>query len=232
MYVTESELREVWRDGKGLIPRFPRGTRFSPAALDFLQAHGIRIEFTGVHSADQSAETSLPGGSSIAAGGRDSAASPGLNARPFDGLRLRLESLHAAILLSAAQARRFQLPDLSAHLNTLAEYCGQILAAVGDGRRMPLLRLAGLSSDQIRQIGQWPEKHLGIPPVVAGPADHEILLWLNFLRALAGATAQAAVEADGRPDVGRAVDSLAAAVYYLALLFSAGRLAWRLPGGG
>ena len=38
MILTEEELRQAWQNGRGRIPDFPPGTRFTPAALDFLRA--------------------------------------------------------------------------------------------------------------------------------------------------------------------------------------------------
>lgn len=45
MVITESELRELWRDGKHPLPSFPAGTRFTPAAHDFLRAHQLEIRY-------------------------------------------------------------------------------------------------------------------------------------------------------------------------------------------
>ena len=37
MVITEEELRQAWQNGRGQIPAFPPGTRFTPAAQDFLR---------------------------------------------------------------------------------------------------------------------------------------------------------------------------------------------------
>jgi hypothetical protein len=37
MVITEEELRQAWQNGRGQIPSFPPGTRFTPAAQDFLK---------------------------------------------------------------------------------------------------------------------------------------------------------------------------------------------------
>ena len=37
MVITEEELRQAWQNGRGQIPSYPPGTRFTPAALDFLK---------------------------------------------------------------------------------------------------------------------------------------------------------------------------------------------------
>jgi hypothetical protein len=41
MIMTEEELRQAWQNGRGQIPAFPAGTRFTPAALDFLRARDL-----------------------------------------------------------------------------------------------------------------------------------------------------------------------------------------------
>ncbi len=41
--ITEAELREMWQNGKGSIPSFLPGTRFTPAAQDFLNAQRIEL---------------------------------------------------------------------------------------------------------------------------------------------------------------------------------------------
>ncbi len=45
MVITESELREMWRDGRNPLPAFPPGTSFTPSARDFLNAHQLKIEY-------------------------------------------------------------------------------------------------------------------------------------------------------------------------------------------
>lgn len=41
MLITEAELREYWQNGRGQIPAFPPGTRFTPSAQDFLKSLGL-----------------------------------------------------------------------------------------------------------------------------------------------------------------------------------------------
>ncbi|HUW69762.1 MAG TPA: hypothetical protein VMX33_05965 [bacterium] len=40
MIITEAELREAWKNGRGSLPEFPHGTRFTPAARDFITSLG------------------------------------------------------------------------------------------------------------------------------------------------------------------------------------------------
>lgn len=152
--------------------------------------------------------------------------------------RGRMDTLHAYFLLAAAQARRFNLPDLVDYLTSLSAYCREITSAEYHGREVASLQLAGLSEAQIREASHWPERTLGIPHVAPAPGDHEMLLQLNLLRCQAREAELVAASAftglDGqptRPDLITALNRLSSAVYYLILLFKAGKIAWKIPGG-
>ncbi len=41
MIITEAELREAWKNGRGSLPEFHHDTRFTPAARDFIAALGV-----------------------------------------------------------------------------------------------------------------------------------------------------------------------------------------------
>ena len=73
MVITEEELRQAWQNGRGTIPAFPPGTRFTPAAQDFLRARE-----PGLLQAC-AAPASFPGGASRPAGAgiRELQAPPG-----------------------------------------------------------------------------------------------------------------------------------------------------------
>jgi hypothetical protein len=43
MIITEDELRQEWQNGRGRIPTYPPGTRFTPSAQDFLNVRGPNI---------------------------------------------------------------------------------------------------------------------------------------------------------------------------------------------
>lgn len=153
-------------------------------------------------------------------------------------LRGRMDTLHAHFLLAAAQARRFNLADLSDYLSTLSVYCREITSAEYHERPVAPLQLAGLSEAEIREASHWPDRVLGIPHVAPGPDDHEMLLQLNLLRCQVREVELAAASAFTRPDgqISRsdlitALNRLSSAVYYLILLFKAGKITWKIPGG-
>lgn len=153
-------------------------------------------------------------------------------------LRGKMDTLHAQFLLAIAQARRFSLPELADYLTTLAAYCREITSAEYHEREVAPLQLAGLSEADLREASHWPDRTLGIPHVVPGPDDHEMVLQLNLLRCQVRETELVAAAtftgSDGqlsRSDLMVALNRLSSAVYYLILLLKAGKIAWKIPGG-
>lgn len=151
--------------------------------------------------------------------------------------RGKMDTLHAQFLLAARRARRYNLPQLVAYLTTLAAYCREIISAEYNDREVAPLQLAGHSEAEIRERTHWPQRTLGIEHVVPAPTDHDLVLQLNVLRCHVRETELVAVNVfyglDGqplRPDLMRALNRLSSAVYYLILLFKAGKIAWKLPG--
>ncbi len=152
--------------------------------------------------------------------------------------RGKMDTLHAQVLLATAQARRFNFPGLAAQLETLAAYCREITSAEYHGRTVSPLTLEGKTESEIHDVTHHPQKHLGIEHIVPGSNDPEILLVLNLLRAQSReaelTAAHTFTDADGqptRPDLIQALNRFSSAVYYLELLFAAGKFPWQAPGG-
>src|SRR5690349_3226512 len=107
MVITESELREAWRNGHGALPSYPPGTRFTPAALDFLKDNGLSVNFAEPAAAQPLAPAPLP--------------APQSPAQPLPAptlyLAARLDSFAALAMLAAAEARQYRLPKLAQRLD-------------------------------------------------------------------------------------------------------------------
>ena len=226
MVITESDLRELWRNGRGQLPAFPSGTRFSPAAQDFLKAQRLEVRFEAAAAPAPNAarpEWDRPGAFPVVLSGplpvcaecgqplqrkpehltQIDAGRFAPKTSPRLKLRGRVDSLHALAMLCAAQARRVQLPELAGHLDSLAAYCREILSAEYHARPPASLSLAGYDEEALHQISHWPDRHLGLAHLVPGAGDHEIIHWLNVLRTQARETEVAALEAfpaTGWPD--------------------------------
>ncbi len=175
----------------------------------------------------------------VASGRPGPMAQPDPKTNPRFLFRAKMDTLQAQFLLAIVQARRFNLPDLVDYLTTLAAYCREIASAEYNNRVTSPLQLAGLNEAEIHERAHWPDHSLDLNHVVPGPHDHEMLLQLNLLRCQIHETelvaANAFTKTDSqltRPDWIRALVRLSNAIYYLALLFKAGKITWKMPGQG
>jgi ethanolamine utilization cobalamin adenosyltransferase len=212
MVITESELRQMWRDGKNSLPPFQTGVSFTPSALDFIKTHNLQIRYDmeKVQSAvlDSAAAEPRPGwdrpgefpvvltgpipvcvecGQAVSHKPEHMTQLDGghfaSKTHPRIKLRGQLDKLNALVMLVAAQARDMNLLKLAEYLNTMAAYCREIQSAEYNNRPAAELHLAGRSAEEIHAISHRPEQYLGIPHLVPGPIDPAILHWMNYLRA-------------------------------------------------
>jgi ethanolamine utilization cobalamin adenosyltransferase len=255
--ITEAELRErIRRPKRGMKVAVPPGTRFSPSARDFIGQWGLEIVVEEV-TPPAPPETSAAGSADGPAWDKPSAFPvrpiklpepkpehmTQLDAEHFAPkniprirFRGKMDSVQGLTQLTAARARSFQLSDLARHLDTLAAYCREIVSAEYNGREVAPIAVAGLDEAALRDATHHPRKALGIPHLTPGPDDHEMLHWLNYLRAQVREAELAALDAFAPPpayeptrlDLIRALNRLSSAVYYLELLFKAGKLSWHV----
>ncbi len=212
--ITEAELREMWQNGRGTISPLPRDVRFTPAAKDFINQWSINITF------------------------EDEIAPPAVVSSPMPSLfRGKMDTLHAQVLLAIAQARRYNFPQLAAHLETLATHCQEIAAAEIHKQTVSPLSMGGKTAAEIHDVVHHPQKHLGIEHIVHTANAHEMLLMLNLLHAQSREAELTAVhtftDANGqptRPDLIQALNGFSDTIYYLELLFVAGKFPWQAPG--
>ena len=209
-FITESELRELWQNGRGKIPVFPENTHFSAAALDFLKTQHIEVQYNPTSPAgpnpppptEHPGAWDKPGSFPVILGGPLPACSEcgqPIHTKPEHMTQLdashfapktaprlvfrgRVDSLHALVMLTSSTARRFELPELAQQLDTLAAYCREIMSAEYHQRPVAGLIMLGKDEQQLHDISHWPDRYLGIQHLVPAPHDHEILHWLNMLR--------------------------------------------------
>ena len=228
--ITEAELRDrIRRPRRGMKVAVPRGARFSPAARDFIAQWGFEIveETASPAHPEQTSPSPLP---------QAGQAAVGVPAGPRSTLRFRrkMDSVQALFRLTAARARSWQLPALARHLDELADHCQEIVDAEQQGRPVRPLRLAGMDETTFIQKKQQPgEDALHHAPT---PEDHEMLHWLNYLRAQVreaqvdgvDTSAPPSLSEPTPPDLTQALESLINAIDYLALSFKTGKLSWRM----
>ena len=253
MVITESELREMWRDGKNELPSFPQGTTFTPSARDFLRAHHLTPQFSpppepggrpalpGPPGPPDRPAWDKPGAFPVVLSGPIPVCSEcgqplphkpehmtqldaghfAPKTHPRIKLRGQIDTQHALVMLVAAQARERNLPELAAHLDTLAAYCREIQSAEYHNRPVAPLALNGKSAEEIHAISHHPDRYLGKEHLVPGPRDGVMLHWLNYLRATSCQLEILALEVyppPAREDLSQAMNRFSSAVYYLELI--------------
>lgn len=261
--ITESELRELWKNGHGKLPVFPPGTRFSPAANDFLKSLSVQVRpevgARAPENPEQGIEWDKPGSFPVFLTGplpvclecgQPVHQKPDHLTQLDDGhfasktnprviLRGRIDSLHALVMLTAAIARRFELPELAKNLDTMAAYCREIMSAEYQMRPPAPFSVMGKSQDELHEISHWPDKYLGISHIVPGPQDHEIIHWLNVLRTQCREVEIVALQILPQLDapqqipgggLATALNRLSSAIYVLELYFQAGKIGWNVTG--
>ena len=112
-------------------------------------------------------------------------------------------------MLTAAEARRYQLPALARRLDALAADCQALSAAAQQGRDPAPLQPA----------------QAGSAAFAPGPNDHAILHWLNFLRASAAQAAAGAAGA-GQPALAAALRQVSQTAADLGRRVQSGELGW------
>ncbi len=210
MIMTESELRDLFRHPQlGATLTVPPGTRFSPAAQDFIKDWQLNIVYSeGAQAApadgqrpawDKAAEFPVQREGDLptcTTCGMPVTSKPEhltqLDAEHFAPkniprirFRGRMDTLHGLVLLVGAQARAAERPDIAGHLDTIAAYCREIMSAEYNERPVAPLTLAGVDEEALHKATHHPEEALGVPHIVPGADDPPLLLWLNYLRSVA-----------------------------------------------
>lgn len=104
MIITEAELREAWQNGRGTLPEFPQGTRFTPAARDFIASLGAAGAAAGTPG--QAATDTLACGQAVAGDGS-------MELHSTDGRRLIITSVDVDGIVEARPQSLVVHPDVT-----------------------------------------------------------------------------------------------------------------------
>ncbi len=219
--MTETELRERIRQPQpGMTLPVPPGTRFSPAAQDFIKHWQLEVvvaetpppaaEAAEARPAwDRGAEfpinttgplpTCTTCGMPVTAKPEHLTQLDAEHFAPKTSPRIRfrgkMDTLHALVLLVGAQAREAKRTDLAGHLDTLAAYCREMMSAEYHERPVAPLTLAGVDEETLHEATHHPDAVLKVSHILPGAGDPALLLWLNYLRCQARETEIAALDA-------------------------------------
>ncbi|MCJ7531096.1 MAG: hypothetical protein MUO64_08705 [Anaerolineales bacterium] len=201
MVVTEGELREIWGDGENPFPTFPPGTRFTPAAQDFIKAHNIQVRF---ETAPNFTTANIPFG---------------LEGKEHTMLHDRLGTLYALVLLVAAEARRYQLPRMATSLNMLAEHCREIQSASQNDYPIPSHKRI-TEQETTNNTISGADDHIIL----------YWLKYLQAVTAEIIAAGLEVYPPSEKSDLFQALNQLSNDIFQLELLFKAGTIGWGING--
>jgi hypothetical protein len=197
MVVTESELREIWCDGKSPFLTFPPGTHFTPAAQDFIIDHNIQVLF-------ETAPNSNPVNVPFALEGKN-----------HTKLHSRFGTLFALMLLVAAEARRYQMPRMAMALITLAEHCREIQSACQNDYPIPTFKL-NTKNQSTNNVISGVDDHIIL----------YWLNYLRAVTAEIITLAHETSPSAQKPDLIQALDQIGNDIYQLERMFKAGTIGW------
>lgn len=235
MIVTEAALREQLRHPtQGASVSVPAGAVLSPAARDFVSHWRLQVEeaptrptapawdrasaFTfdpvpceGMGEGKPDHVTQLQGGQLAP------------KTHPRIRLRGRLDSLQALALLAGHHARAGGADATADHLDTVAAYVRELLAAEYQLRPAGTMVIDGLDEQALHAATHDPRTALGVDHLTPASSDAEVLLWCNWLRAQVREVELAALDAfpdphdpTGGPLV-HGLNRLSSAVYWVEL---------------
>lgn len=251
MIVTESALRQQLRQPRqGARVVVPAGASLSPSAQDFVSHWRLQVETTGsvatesgVASWDRpstfpvSLEGTVP--HCVTCGGEVTSKPDGLTqlnachfapkTAPRIRLRGRIDSLQAAALLVAAKAGAAGHRQLQDGLATVAAYCRELMSAEYNERPAAPPEVDGKDEDAIHRATHHPQDELGVEHLTPGPADPELLHWLNVLRCQTREVEILALDTFPTPhhafgaSIVHGLNRLSSVVYYLELRLTAAK---------
>lgn len=250
MIVTEAALREQLRHPRHGAPvHVPAGAVLSPSARDFVAQWDLELREDG--PAPAAATFDRPTWDTPSAFTFDADAAPrcttcgsevadkpdhltqidachlGPKTHPRIVLRGKLDTLQAAVLLAGRAAHDAAATATADHLDQVAAYVRELLAAEYQGRPAAPPSLAGLDDHALHAATHDPRGSLGVDHLTPASTDPAVLLWCNWARALAREAELAALVAhpDPHDPVATALvhgcNRLSSVLYWVALAHAA-----------
>lgn len=248
MIVTEAALREQLRRPRhGAHVSVPAGAVLSPSARDFVAQWDLQLDEGVPGTAPTSSPDDRPDWDTPSAFTFDVDAQPrcttcgsevthkpdhltqldachmGPKTHPRIVLRGRLDTLQAAVLLAGRAARDAGAPGTAEHLDQLAAYVRELLAAEYQQRPAAAPSLAGLDDDALHGATHDPRGALGVDHLTPASTDPAVVLWCNWVRTLSREAELAALAAFPNPhdpagsSVVHGCNRLSSAAYWIAL---------------
>lgn len=241
--ITETELRELYKNEEFTSYTLPAGVKLTPSAQQFLSERRIRI--INEASTAKTGKSGTPNGvgtsSSPTLKTYESAGEKPEHMTHLRGTTLvmknhprikfrgKLDSFEAFLLNAIVEAKGIGYGDLAQDLTLLLDYSRQIMSAEVKEKPVNSLSYRGMSLQEIREHSHDPAKHYGVGHLTPQPEHGRMMAQLNLLRAQSREMELAAMDAFScgeeveRPDLLQALNRLSSLIYILMIQLAAGR---------
>lgn len=234
--ITESELRQLYRQQPFETYLLPPGTRLTPAASQFLQDFRINTAAgadPGVQPAAKAGEKERNFREQYLHSGEETGQEIPEHLTTLRGnvlvsknnscihFRGKMDLFQSLVIIATVDVAAAGLCALAEELKELLDICRTISRVEVTEEPLPPISFRGWSDQEIRERSRYPEKHFGIEHFLATPSQGRMMATLNQLRAtareleLAGISAFCSNELIERDDIIRALNRLSSIVYIL-----------------
>jgi len=243
--ITETELREQYKQAEFTSFQLPAGTKLTPSAQQFLSERRIKLlaETRGITEDPRGKHlnyTDIEGGFLNLTTGDKLAEKPEHmthirgNAlvqknHPRIKYRGKLDSLEALLISAVIEADSHGYRELAGDLGELLEYSRQIMSAEVKGEPLTPLTFRGLSAAEIREHSHHPRRFYHVSHLLPQPSMGRLLAQLNFIRTQCRELELAAMDAfygqpegEERPDILQSLNRLSSLVYVMMLQLTSG----------
>ncbi len=237
--ITETELRDAWKQEPFTTYTLPGDMRLTPAARQFLTDWRIDLMEAQAAAKPASMKPSSMKPSSMKpseADGCKPECCTHLNGRelvvkhhPRIRFRGLADSFYGFLVELELLAEEKKIPDLQAELRVLRKYAGQIMMAEVTGKELAFIDFNGWSPEEIRDRSHYPQKYYGIGHFRIHPKNGMVMVRLNRLRTRVREMEVAASEVFGkdagkeaRPDLILALNRFSSIAYILMCRLKSG----------
>lgn len=230
--ITETELRDEYKQAEFTSYRLPANARFTPSAQQFLSERRIEVL--------SDTQREIKDGFFVLSTGEKLSEKPehmthlyGKALVPKNHPRIRfrgkLDYLEAQLIDVVLTAELLGYHELAKDLSELLEYTMQIMSAEVKKEPLTPLGFHGLSHLEIREHSHYPDKFYGVAHILPQPKFGKLMARLNIIRTQCRELEVAAMDAfqdqsdgEGRPDLLQSLNRLSSLVYIMMVQLASG----------
>lgn len=248
--ITETELRDMYKQDEFTSYTLPAGVKLTPSAHQFLTERRIQIieeqapkrsaapvgpKLNNTVDANEGSKPSLQ--TVYESSGEKPEHMTHLRGsslvyknHPRIKFRGKLDSFEAFVIDAIVEAKSQGYNDLAQDLTIVLEYARQVMSAEVKEQPLQPINYRGLTLQEIREHSHYPDKHYGVGHLLPQPSQGKLMAQLNLVRAQSRELELAAMDAFleestglQREDILQALNRLSSLIYIMMVQLTAGR---------